>query len=81
MGRLDSALPQVIYPASELLSHRRWRDSQILADQFWSCYLCNYLPGLQSRQKWQQEKDNLIVGTVVMIADPQSPEHSGLSGL
>ncbi|XP_016345529.1 C-type mannose receptor 2-like [Sinocyclocheilus anshuiensis] len=63
----------VIYPASELLSRKRWRHSQILADQFWSCYLRNYLPGLQSRQKWQQEKDNLTVGTVVMIADPQFP--------
>ncbi len=73
MGRLDSALPQVIYPESELLSRKRWRHSQILADQFWNCYLRNYLPGLQSRQKWQQEKDNLTVGTVVMIADPQFP--------
>ncbi|XP_048030334.1 uncharacterized protein LOC125279307 [Megalobrama amblycephala] len=73
MGRSDSALPQVIYPASELLSRKRWRHSQILADQFWSCYLRNYLPGLQSRHKWQQEKDNLTVGTVVMIADPQFP--------
>lgn len=73
MGRRDSALPQVIYPASELLSRKRWRHSQILADQFWSSYLRNYLPGLQSRQKWQQEKDNLTVGTVVMIADPQFP--------
>ncbi len=71
MGRLDSALPQVIYPESELLSRKRWRHSQILADQFWNCYLHNCLPGLQSRQKWQQEKDNLTVGTVVMIADPQ----------
>ncbi len=73
MGRLDSALPQVIYPESELLSRKRWRHSQILADQFWNGYLRNYLPGLQSRQKWQQEKDNLIVRTVVMIADPQFP--------
>lgn len=73
MGRPDSALPQVIYPASDLLSRKRWRHSQILADQFWSCYLRNYLPGLQSRHKWQQEKDNLTVGTVVMIADPQFP--------
>lgn len=56
MGRLDSALPQVIYPESELLSLKRWRHSQILADQFWNGYLRNYLPGLQSRQKWQQEK-------------------------
>lgn len=73
MGRPDSALPQVIYPASDLLSRKRWRHSQILADQFRSCYLRNYLPGLQSHHKWQQEKDNLTVGRVVMIADPQFP--------
>nr|XP_055052534.1 uncharacterized protein LOC129438043 [Misgurnus anguillicaudatus] len=73
MGRMDSTLPQVIYPETELLSRKRWRHSQVLADQFWNRFLRNYLPGLQSRQKWQQERENLAVGTVVMIVDPQSP--------
>ncbi|KAL0161393.1 hypothetical protein M9458_045118 [Cirrhinus mrigala] len=32
MGRPDGSLPQVIYLESEMLSRRRWRHSQILAD-------------------------------------------------
>ncbi len=73
MGRPDSSLPQVIYPESELLSKRRWRHSQILSDQFWKCFLRNYLPELQVRQKWQREAENLQPGTVVMIVDHQLP--------
>ncbi|CAI5673999.1 unnamed protein product [Oreochromis niloticus] len=36
MGRPDGALPQVAYPKEELLSRRRWKHSQVLADHFWS---------------------------------------------
>lgn len=32
MGRPDSCLPQVVYSSTDLLSHRRWRQSQVLAD-------------------------------------------------
>ncbi len=73
MGRPDSSLPQVIYPESELLSKRRWRHSQLLADQFWRRFLRNYLPELQVRQKWHREAENLQPGTVVMIVDHQLP--------
>ncbi|XP_063766006.1 uncharacterized protein LOC134882305 [Eleginops maclovinus] len=80
MGRPDSSLPQVIYPESELLTRRRWRHSQVLADQFWSRFIRQYLPAQQTRQKWQKEKDDLTVGTVVMIVDPQSPRALWLVG-
>ncbi|KAI2647761.1 Gag-Pol polyprotein [Labeo rohita] len=39
MGRPDSSLLQVIYTESEMLSKRRWRHSQLLADQFWRRFL------------------------------------------
>lgn len=32
MGRPDCLLPQVVYPETQILSRRRWRHSQILAD-------------------------------------------------
>ncbi|XP_057695374.1 uncharacterized protein LOC130917729 [Corythoichthys intestinalis] len=73
MGRHDSALPLVVYPKSDLSSRKRWRHSQILSDQFWRCFTQNYLPTLQTRNKWTEDKDDLKVGTVVMVADPQSP--------
>ncbi|XP_067233763.1 uncharacterized protein [Chanodichthys erythropterus] len=73
MGRRDASLPQVTYQDSELLSRRRWRHSQLLADHFWKRFICNYLPSLQTRQKWMSEKDNLRVGETVMIVDQQLP--------
>lgn len=73
MGRPDSSLPQVVYPASELLTRKRWRHSQVLTDHFWSHFIRRYLPTLQPRSKWTKETDNLQTGTVVMIVDQHLP--------
>ena len=73
MGRRDSSLPLVSYPSSELLSRRQWRHSQVLADHFWSHFIKRYLPHLQGRQKWQRDKEDMPVSTVVMVMDPQLP--------
>lgn len=73
MGRPDGSLPQVIYPESEMLSRRYWRHSQVLADRFWSKFVRDYLPGLQTRQKWQASPPDLNEKTIVMIVDPQLP--------
>ncbi|XP_073725195.1 uncharacterized protein [Misgurnus anguillicaudatus] len=72
-GRLDSSLPAVIYPKEEGLSHRRWKHSQVLADHFWSSFICHYLPNLQVRHKWHHTGPDITQGTVVMIMDPQQP--------
>lgn len=73
MGRPASSLPQVVYPESDLLSRKRWRHSQILSDHFWKHFVHDFLPTLQSRQKWNRERENITVGTVVLIADEQLP--------
>ncbi|KAG1926322.1 guanine nucleotide-binding protein G(I)/G(S)/G(O) subunit gamma-2 [Pimephales promelas] len=73
MGRPDGSLPQVVYPETELLSRRRWRHSQVLADQFWSRFIREYLPGLQTRQKWHSASPKLLDKAVVMLVDPQLP--------
>ena len=73
MGRPDGSLPQVVYPETEILSRRRWRHSQILADQFWSRFIREYLPGLQTRQKWHSTSPELLDKAVVMLTDPQLP--------
>ncbi|XP_005167247.1 uncharacterized protein [Danio rerio] len=76
MGRRDASLPQAIYSSSDLLGRRRWRHSQILADHFWVNFVRHYLPGLQTRQKWQRDTGNLTIGQIVMIVDPQLPRAS-----
>ena len=73
MGRADAAMPQVIYPEVELHSRRRWRHSQVLADQFWKRYVRNFLPTLQTRQKWTEERNNMTKGDRVIVLDPQLP--------
>ncbi|XP_062390500.1 uncharacterized protein LOC134078526 [Sardina pilchardus] len=73
MGRPDSSLPQVVYPASEMLTSKRWRHSQVLADHFWSHFIRRYLPSLQPRSKWTKDTDNLQAGAVAMIVDQHLP--------
>ena len=73
MGRPDGSLPQIVYPETELLSRRRWRHSQVLADRFWSSFLRNYLPSLQTCQKWHSTPADLAEGSVVMLVDPRLP--------
>ncbi|KAK7944873.1 hypothetical protein WMY93_000601 [Mugilogobius chulae] len=73
MGRPDSSLPQVVYPDSEMRGRRSWRHSQVLADHFWSAFIRDYLPSLQTRSKWRTPVDNIAEGAVVLLADPQIP--------
>ena len=72
MGRRDPVSPPIIYAEGEKFSRRRWRHSQVLADQFWAKFLRYYLPTMQSRAKWQKEVQNLKAGDVVLVTDPQS---------
>ncbi|XP_065118880.2 uncharacterized protein [Paramisgurnus dabryanus] len=73
MGRRDASLPQVTYHDSELLSRRRWKHSQLLADHFWRHFIRHYLPNLQIRQKWKTGGPDLQIGDTVMIIDQQLP--------
>jgi len=69
MGWPDPFLPQVLYPESKLLSRRRWRHVQVLANQFWR----TFIPALQTCTKWQKEVSLLQPGDVTMIVNPQLP--------
>ncbi len=73
MGRRDAFLPQAVYGDTDLLSRRRWRQSQILADHFWSHFIKDDLPSLQTHQKWQRDTTGPAVSDVVMVMDPQLP--------
>lgn len=73
MGRLDPSLPEVVYEESELLSRKRWKHSQILADQFWTHFIKHYLPALQTRSKWQTDTPDLQQGSIVMVVDLSLP--------
>lgn len=52
---------------------KRWRHVQYLADQFWKRWIREYLPTLQSRNKWIDKKRNLQVGDLVLLVDENTP--------
>lgn len=47
----------------------RWKVAQNLADEFWTCWVAEYLPTLQERQKWLKKQRNMSKGDLVMIKD------------
>ena len=48
---------------------RARRKAKLLADQYWSRWLREYVPTLQLRQKWLKPKRNRQVGDMVLLAD------------
>ncbi|PIK37642.1 hypothetical protein BSL78_25513 [Apostichopus japonicus] len=54
-------------------NHRRWRQVQYLSDQFWKRWVREYLPLLQTRQRWSRPKRNFAVDDLVLVADDHSP--------
>ena len=52
----------------------------MLADHFWMRFIWDYLPNRQPRGKWRREVQNLEVGKIVLIFDPQLPRASWPTG-
>ena len=49
---------------------------QYLTDIFWKRWSKEYLPLLQSRQKWTTIRRNLAVGDIVLVSAENSPRNS-----
>lgn len=47
----------------------RWKQAKDIANQFWHRWVSEYLPTLQTRQKWLNKKRNLKKGDLVLIMD------------
>lgn len=71
MGRLDSSLPQVVYPESETALSQEVGTYPSPSRSFLEV-LHTALP-TQAGQKWKTHKDDIIVGTVVLIVDQLTP--------
>ena len=69
-------LPPGLFQHKDLLSRRRWRQVQYLADVFWRIWCKEFLPLLQIRQKWVRPKRNLAVGDIVLVATESSRRNS-----
>ena len=70
------SLPPGLFEPHDLNVKRRWRQVQYISDLFWKRWVREYLPLLQERQKWNQEKKNLKPGDIVVIMDTTAPRGS-----
>ena len=57
----------------EVNSTKLWRQSQALANFFWRRLSNEYLPSLLETRKREEKKQNLKVGHVVLVAEPNQP--------
>ncbi|XP_068704618.1 uncharacterized protein [Montipora foliosa] len=65
--KFEAPLPPGLFQHKDLLSRRRWRQVQYLADVFWRRWCKEFLPLLQIRQKWVRPRRNLAVEDIVLV--------------
>lgn len=51
----------------------RWQVVQEFLRRIWKRWVTEYLSGLQQRTKWTRQKDNIHVGTMVLVKDDNIP--------
>ena len=71
--RKGLAVPPGVFDDIEILSRKKWRRGQTLANQFWVRWIREYLPLLQNRKKWFLPKRNIQVNDLVLVVDSTQP--------
>ena len=65
-------VPPGLFQRKDLLSRCRWRHVQYLAHVFWRRWCKEFLPLLQTCQKWVCPKKNLAVEDIVLVSTESS---------
>ena len=78
--RPNSCIPPDVFKGHDKYS-KRWRQAQCLADSFWKRWMKEYLPALQTRQKWSVSRRNFAVGDLVLVVDDKTPRGRWPMGL
>ena len=74
--RSGPQLPPGLFTNEDTYSRRRWRQVQHLANTFWKKWIREYLPQLQERHKWTNQRRNLSIDDVVLVIDDKFPRSS-----
>ena len=69
----NESFPPGVFKRNDQYSQRRWRQIQYLAGLFWKRWVKEYLPILQSRQKWNTVKRNVAEGDIVLVVEQNIP--------
>ena len=73
LARSGITFPPGLFSKDDLYARRRWRQVQYLADQFWIRWKREYLPLLQTREKWTSPRRSHEIGDLVLVMDQQLP--------
>ena len=68
-----AGMPPGIFEMEDLHCRRQWRQVQYLANLFCKRWIKEYLPTLQERKKWNEQRENLKVDDLVLLANEHYP--------
>lgn len=68
----NACVPQGTFSNNERYAKRWWKQVQYFANVFWRRWVKEYIPNLQSRQKWRNPQRNLNVGDIVLVVDEKT---------
>ena len=50
---------------------KRYQQIQSIVNEWWKLWMLHFIPNLQVRGKWLKTRENLCVGDITLIIDPQ----------
>ncbi|XP_055591303.1 uncharacterized protein LOC129743346 [Uranotaenia lowii] len=74
------ALPEPFLGHLNETTLSRWQRVQNFLQHIWSRWSKEYLANLQTRNKWSKQRDNLVVGTLVLLREDNVPPLKWLIG-
>lgn len=60
--KANALLPPGLFKREDLYTRGRWRQVQYIASLFWKRWVKEYLPLMQTRQKWGRTRRSFTVG-------------------
>ncbi|XP_064624612.1 uncharacterized protein LOC135486060 [Lineus longissimus] len=73
VGQAGGQLAPVVTDEIAFNPRNRWRYIQDLVKKVWIRWQKEYLSLLQNRPKWMEEREDLKIGDIVLMVDPNSP--------
>ena len=66
-------VPEPNYLNTKIPPNQRYKMIQLLLQNWWKAWSCEYLQTLQERSKWTEKSKNINVGDIVLITDETLP--------
>jgi hypothetical protein len=63
------APPPGEFETDDIYSRKRWKHSQVIAEEFWKVWKTEYLDLIMKRPKWLKERENITPGDIVLIKE------------